>query len=246
MPLLEEFDKTGNFLFRYRSYIPLFLYIIATAAIIISPYELLHFNNIYWAMCCLFVSLSGLIIRALTIGFTPAGTSGRNTTEGQIAEAINTKGMYSIVRHPLYLGNFLMWLGLIIYVAIPWFIILAIAFFWLYYERIIFAEEQFIRNKFGDNFVQWAEKTPAFIPNFNKWQKAELSFSFKNVLKREYSGFFAVMISFTWVNFIKYFFVKDLINIDTWWVIGGIIGFVIYIILRSLKKYSSILSVEGR
>ena len=139
-----------------------------------------------------------------------------------------------------------MWLGLIIYVAIPWFIIFAIAFFLLYYERIMFAEEQFIRNKFGDNFVQWAEKTPAFIPNFNKWQKAELSFSFKNVLKREYSGFFAVMISFTWVNFIKYFFIKDLINVDIWWIIGGIIGFVIYIILRSLKKYSSILSVEGR
>lgn len=246
MPLVEEFDKTGNILFRYRSYIPIFLYFIATIAIIFSPLEILPFNNFYWGLFCLIVSFSGLLIRAFTLGYTPAGTSGRNTSEGQIAEKINTKGMYSIVRHPLYLGNFLMWFGLIIYTAIPWLIIFSVAFFWIYYERIMFAEEQFIRNKFGENFIQWASKTPAFLPNFNKWERPELPFSIKNVLKREYSGFFAVLISFAWLNFVKYYFLYNVVKIDLWWIFGALIGFIIYIILRSLKKYSTFLNVEGR
>ncbi|NLL27934.1 MAG: DUF1295 domain-containing protein [Bacteroidales bacterium] len=48
--------------------------------------------------------------------FIPKGISGKNT-EKQIADFLNTKGMYSIVRHPLYLGDFLMWLGLFIYIG---------------------------------------------------------------------------------------------------------------------------------
>ncbi|HRS53931.1 MAG TPA: DUF1295 domain-containing protein [Bacteroidales bacterium] len=119
MGLYEEFVRTGNFLFKNRSFIPLFLYVIATIAIIISPFEICTFNNVWWSMLCFAISIFGLIIRALTIGYTPAGTSGRNTKEGQIAETLNTTGMYSIVRHPLYLGNFIMWLGLILYIAIP-------------------------------------------------------------------------------------------------------------------------------
>ncbi|HRS53930.1 MAG TPA: hypothetical protein P5250_04420 [Bacteroidales bacterium] len=124
--------------------------------------------------------------------------------------------------------------------------VFSIAFFWLYYERIMFAEEEFIKNKFREVFNNWAQKTPAFIPNFKKWQQPELKFSLKNVLKREYSGFFAVIISFVWLNFIKYYFLKNNFNIDIWWIVIGIIGTLIYIILRTLKKYSNVLNVKGR
>jgi len=55
------------------------------------------------------LSMFGFIIRAIAIGTTPKGTSGRNTKEGQVAESLNTKGIYSMVRHPLYLGNYFMW-----------------------------------------------------------------------------------------------------------------------------------------
>ncbi|MGB8874133.1 MAG: hypothetical protein WCC75_12145, partial [Desulfobaccales bacterium] len=48
---------------------------------------------------------------SLPWGLPPRGTSGRNT-QGQVAETLNTTGIYSLVRNPLYLGNFLIWLGL--------------------------------------------------------------------------------------------------------------------------------------
>jgi protein-S-isoprenylcysteine O-methyltransferase Ste14 len=246
MALAEEFEKTGNWLFRYRSFMPLVLFLIATLVIIFEKDELADFHNIYWNLGCYGISLLGLLIRAVTIGYTPRGTSGRNTQQGQIAESLNTKGIYSTVRHPLYLGNFFMWLGLILYVGTPWFIVFSMAFFWIYYERIMFAEEQFIRGKFGQQFLDWSARTPAFFPCFNRWQKPELTFSLRNVLKREYSGFFGNIFSFLYLNFIKNYFYDGQIWLDFKWQIAGSAGFIIFITLRSLKKYTKVLSVEGR
>ncbi len=246
MALAEEFEKSGNWLFKKRSYIPVALYVAVTAVIILERDELYDFHNLYWNLGCFAISVLGMIIRALTIGYTPRGTSGRNTSEGQVAERLNTKGMYSLVRHPLYLGNFFMWLGLILYAGTPWFVVFSIAFFWIYYERIMFAEEQFIRSKFGADYLEWSSQIPAFFPGFRKWQKPELSFSLRNVLKREYSGFFGTIFSFAYINFIKNFFLADQVWLDFKWQIAGAAGFVVFIVLRSLKKYTRVLHVEGR
>lgn len=246
MALVEEFEKTGNWLFRYRSFLPLLLYVVATLVIIFYKEELVNFHNIFWNLGCYAISFLGLFIRAFTIGYAPSGTSGRNTHEGQIAETLNTKDIYSVVRHPLYLGNFFMWLGLILYVGTFSFIIFGVAFFWIYYERIMFAEEQFIRSKFSKNYLEWSEHTPAFIPNFRNWSKSELKFSLRNVFKREYSGFFGNIVSFVFVNFIKNYFYDGKIWLDLKWQIAGIAALIIYLTLRSLKKYTKVLSVEGR
>jgi protein-S-isoprenylcysteine O-methyltransferase Ste14 len=246
MALAESFEKSGNWLFRYRSFMPILLYVMATGVVILETKELVNFHFLYWNLACFGVSALGMLIRAITIGFTPKGTSGRNTKEGQVADALNTKGIYSIVRHPLYLGNFFMWLGLILYAGTPWFIIFCLAFFWIYYERIMFAEEQFIRKKFGDEYLAWSSRTPAFFPDFRKWESSELSFSLKNVMKREYSGFFGTIFSFAYINFIKNFFFDGQIWLDVKWQIGGIVGLIVYFVLRSLKKHTKVLHAEGR
>jgi protein-S-isoprenylcysteine O-methyltransferase Ste14 len=246
MGLIEDFKKKGNWLFKKRSFIPIFLYIIAAISLFLTDKEIVDFQNIYWMIGCLSLSFIGLIIRIITVGLTPKGTSGRNTSSGQVAEQLNTKGIYSVVRHPLYLGNFLMWLGLIIYVGIPEFIIFAVFFFWIYYERIMFAEEEFIRNKFGQSFVDWSKKTPAFIPSFKNHVKSNLDFSWKSVLRREYSGFFATFFSFILINFLKkYFYFGEYIP-NYFWIYATAIAFVIFITLRSLKKYTKVLHTEDR
>jgi protein-S-isoprenylcysteine O-methyltransferase Ste14 len=111
-----------------------------------------------WEVGCLLVSLLGLGVRILTIGHAPKDTSGRNT-QGQVAGTLNTTGMYSVVRHPLYLGNYLMWLGISMFLHTWWFVALMTALFALYYERVMFAEEAFLRQKFGDAFERWADAT---------------------------------------------------------------------------------------
>ncbi|MBE0639624.1 MAG: DUF1295 domain-containing protein [Bacteroidales bacterium] len=202
MALQEELEKQGLFLFKYRSYLPLIVLFIGfvlymrtemypeTFFLEETPYE------IYFEMICLVISLFGLVIRVYTVGYTPKNTSGRNTKEGQVAESLNTTGIYSMVRHPLYLGNFLMWLGPAMLTGHFWFIIAFVFFYWVYYERIMFAEEQFLRKKFGQQYLDWSDEVPAFVPAYKKFKKPNLMFSWKKVLKKEKNGLFALFLIF--------------------------------------------------
>ncbi len=123
-------------------------------------------------MIFLGVSLFGEAIRIYTVGFAPENTSGRNTEAGQIADELNMTGIYSLVRHPLYVGNFFMWLGPVLFLRSVVFAVFFVLVYWLYYERIMFAEEQFLRRKFGETYDKWSEKVSAFIPGFEGIYKA--------------------------------------------------------------------------
>lgn len=246
MPLREEFERSGNWLFRRRSWLPMLLYPFAIAILYFyrdRTYPCL--TNSSWSLFCLFVSFAGLFIRALTVGQTPKGTSGRNT-EKQVAECLNHTGIYSVVRHPLYLGNFLMWLGLFLYPGIWWFVALCTLAYWLYYERIMFAEEEFLRRSYSQAYEEWARQTPAFIPRLTGWRPSSLSFSLRNVLKREYNGMFATVVSFTVLNAIGHFFATRHFQVDILWQVVFGLGAVTFLILRSLKKYTNILEIAGR
>lgn len=246
MALREEFEKSGGWLFRWRSYMPLLMVGILIASLRNFHY-LDHSEKIdeLWEGFCLAVSFFGLAIRIFTIGYTPRGTSGRNTKE-QIAETLNIKGIYSVVRHPLYLGNFFIWLGIVLF-AHQWELtLICILSFWLYYERIMFAEEAYLRSKFGQVYELWAEETPAFIPSFSKWARPELPFSVRNVLKREYNGFFVIILSMTLLELTGNIFVEKRLELNLMWNIILSVGFLVWFTLRTLKKKTTLLHVEGR
>ena len=249
MAMIEELERSGNWLFRGRSYFPLVLYALMAVVIGMKWDPLFREFDTVIALCCIALSMLGLVIRALTIGYTPRGTSGRNTKAGQVAEVLNTKGMYSLVRHPLYLGNFFMWLGIMIYVGNLWFTVVCCLLYWLYYERIMFAEEGYLRVKFGQSYLDWSVDVPSFWPRNLKWKSPDVDFSVRNVLKREYNGFFAVFLSLALVSAGKTY-----IHITTDWEAllnpfwqKALIGsFAVFFTLRSLKRYSRLLHVEGR
>jgi len=246
MALIEELNMQGNRLFKHRSNLPIPFAVIGMALYIYTIYfggKAEH--TLLFETSCLAVGLLGLLIRAITLGYTPRGTSGRNT-HGQVAESLNTKGMYSIMRNPLYLGNFFMWFAIILFINIHWFSLFYIMCFWVYYERIIFAEENFLRNKYGEPYINWTLKTPIFLPRLSGWKKPELFFSFKNVLKREYSGFFAIFFTFTLFDLVENFVRESTWEIDSFWMYALLISGLITFILRTLKKKTKILNVSGR
>ncbi|MBA4349268.1 MAG: hypothetical protein C0415_04675 [Thermodesulfovibrio sp.] len=247
MTIHNELEKQGNWLFRWRSYLPLLILPILLIALNESEFfeRVLGVSDLFWEILCLLLSFVGLTIRCLTIGYTPKGTSGRNTKE-QIAEVLNTTGMYSVVRHPLYLGNFIIFLGIILFIQVWWFALIAVLAFFIYYERIMFAEEAFLLAKYGVLFSEWAGKTPAFLPKFKNWQKPVLPFSFKNVLKREYTAFFVITTSFPVLDALEDLFVEGKLQLDIGWGLLFIIGLITYLLLRTLKKKSNLLDVEGR
>lgn len=249
MALREEFTKTGNWLFKWRSYFPLLIF----PFLLIALREPKYLEQAagataehLWEGFCIAVSFTGLLVRCVVVGYAPKRTSGRNT-ERQKAETLNTEGLYSVARHPLYLGNFFIFLGVALFIQTIWFIILAILSFWLYYERIMFAEEEFLRGKFGEAFLRWAEKTPAFLPKFRNWQKPALTFSSRNILKREYTAFFLIITSFSAMDLLGDIFTHNKLKAeDSMWLILFIAGLIIYLILRTLKTKTKILNVDGR
>lgn len=246
MALREEFENTGNWLFRWRSYLPLIG--IGIFLLALREYEYPgHSERLdhIWEVVCLIVSFFGLGIRIVTIGHTPKGTSGRNTKH-QVAETLNTTGIYSVVRNPLYLGNFFMGLGIALFAHLWWLTLIYILIFWLYYERIIFAEEAYLRNKFGNEYLEWANKTPVFIPKVSQYRKANLPFSLRNVLRREYNGFFVVIVTLFVLETVGEIFAEGRLEFDLGWIFLLGISFVVWMVLRSLKKYTNVLNLEGR
>jgi len=172
-------------------------------------------------------------------------SSGRNT-RAQIADVLNTTGWYSVVRHPLYVGNYFMWLGVALFPRNAWLVIVVSLAFWLYYERIMFAEEAFLRQQFGDTFETWAAQTPAFIPNFRRWVSPKLPFSWKMVLRREYSGLYGVIASLTLLEAVGNFIVEGRLELDTMWTVLFATTTIVYVVLLSLKRRTRLLAVSGR
>lgn len=111
----------------------------------------------------------------------------------------------------------------------------------------MFAEEEFLRERFGESFQRWAEKTPAFLPKFRNWKKPALTFSFRNILKREYTAFFLIITAFSVLDILGDVFTQDKFKIeDSMWLILFIAGLIIYFILRTLKTRTKFLNVAGR
>ena len=248
MALREELERQGDWLFRWRSYVlPVALLILLLVLLSARDSEQTHgvTGDGLYTEFCLAVSFFGLVMRCLTVGHVPKGTSGRNTRE-QIAESLNTTGMYSILRHPLYFGNFIIYLGIILSLQVWWLAPLIILAIILYIERIMLAEEGFLRGKFGDSYLQWANRTPAYWPRFKQWQRPSLPFSFRNVLKREYTGFFGIIAVFTLLETLDGLVSKGRPNLGSSWLAFFLAGLLIYLILRTLKKKTTFLDVEGR
>lgn len=245
MPLQEEFERSGLWLFRWRSYLPLAFFGIFIAAM--DEYRYIGNSELMdeiWEGLCLLVSFFGLGIRIFTVGHTPKATSGRNT-KGQVANTLNTTGMYSLVRHPLYLGNFFMFLGPVLFAHTWWLTLIYILSFWLYYERIMFAEEAFLRKKFGEEYLRWAHNTPAFIPRFKNYRKPDLQFSLKKVLRKEYNGFFAVIL----IMFILEGFGEVVLHrrpeFDIQWIVLLSIGFIVWATIKTIKNRTTWLHKYG-
>jgi protein-S-isoprenylcysteine O-methyltransferase Ste14 len=136
--------------------------------------------------------------------------------------------------------------GLILFLQSPLALALLAMFFWIYYERIIMREEEFLREKFGDEYLRWTERTPVIFPGFSRWEKPSLPFSARTVLRREYSGFFCVIAVMTLFQAIGDWTVKKEFVIDTGWAVIFGLALILYLTLRTLKKKTRILHAPGR
>lgn len=176
----------GNFFFKYRSY--LFVPILLILIIFTKPQ--MSFNsriadNLFDIFGFLF-ALLGFFARVLVIGYKKHGTSSRGTNI--YAEEVVTDGMYRVCRNPLYLANFLMWLGLTIMWWEIYFFVAVVGFFAIEFFFIIKAEESYLSDKFGAVYDDYKKSVPAFFPKIiPPWRdgKPDRPFNWNKVLKNE-------------------------------------------------------------
>lgn len=245
MTLRDDLVAQGNWLFRNRSWIPLAALAALLATLPLAPGPQQGTGRLAWEGFCIALSLSGLLVRAAAIGCKPRGTSGRNR-KVQNAQLLNSTGLYSVVRHPLYLGNALMWAGIAIFPRVLVSAVFVGAFFWVFYERVMLAEEDFLRRKFGAEYEVWAERTPAFVPALALWKRAELPFSLRAVLKAEYPGFLALAIVFTTLRAGLDLAHEHRLVLRPFWVGFLAAGVLAYVVLRTLRKHTAVLQIQGR
>ena len=215
MALIQSMEATGAKLFKYRGQIPVLIFALSLPVLFFTCQKLYasitvtNFHSPVYAICTVISALlviAGLALRAYTVCTTPKGTSGRNTAQ-QVADHLNTKGIYSVVRHPLYLANYLIWAGLLVYTMNAFAFIIVSLVYGIYYERIMMTEEAFLRSKYGDEFEQWAAKVPAFIPKWSLYEGGMLQFSWKTFIRREYATVMSVIFTYFVIDYLLFYLI---------------------------------------
>jgi protein-S-isoprenylcysteine O-methyltransferase Ste14 len=178
----------GGLVFRWRSYLPLLAVVgLSYGAYRVGSDPAATTGNVRLSVALgLMLSACGLALRAYTVGQAPAGTSGRH--RWQFAAALNTFGIYSVVRHPLYLGNMLIWSGVSLTSGWLYGALASAALGGLVFGLIVRHEDGFLRRSFGEEFAEWALVTPAFVPRPGLWRTTRRPFDWRRAVASEYSS----------------------------------------------------------
>ena len=223
--------KLGDILFKYRSFTPVPLIVIVF--VFFKP-QLSTVNNILLLTIGIFVMISGELIRVVSVGFSFSGTSGRENFLR--ADSLNVSGIYSIVRNPLYIGNLLIYSGLLIVYsniyALLFFDILLI----IQYYFIILSEENFLKNTYGNEYSKYKKNTNSILPKFGNYRKPENEFdSLKVIFKENDSVFNALFIFGIIVLYKGYIFSGNILHGKYFALYFGAL-IVSYILIKLLKK----------
>ena len=173
-------QRVGRVLFRWRSFTPVLLVLVALPLIWRSRGP----ASPLWLVAGLALCAAGQSLRAWVLGQVPDGTSGQN--ERLIAVSLNTDGPYALTRNPLYLGNLGITLGLCLIAHDVWLLCIVALLFAVQYRAIIAAEEQFLRDRFGPQYEAWCARVPRFWP---RWADARSArpWNFRRALRKEHN-----------------------------------------------------------
>ena len=235
--------RVGDFLFRWRSYLPLLLLPVAALGIARARHLFAsHGADLVWEFACLSLALAGLALRVWTVGGAARGTSGRNTRQ-QKATSLNTTGPYSIVRHPLYVANGMIVISLSLFmhgwIAPTVVTVLTI----VYYACIAWREEQFLRERFGPAFREWAARVPALVPAVGRYVPAARPFQWNVAVRREFYAATLILVAPFFLDMAEDYQDTGRLVFDPVWVVTATLGVLLFVILRYLKKYTSVLDV---
>jgi protein-S-isoprenylcysteine O-methyltransferase Ste14 len=88
-------------------------------------------------------------------------------THDQRGIEVVSSGAFRYVRHPLYLGSILIYLGLTVSTA-SLFCLALLVIIVLFYNYIAAYEEKLLETKFGETYIAYENKTGKWVPGISK------------------------------------------------------------------------------
>ena len=188
--------NTGNLLFKYRSYtpIPLALYILYNS----HP----EIQNMLIGFILIAIGES---LRMWAVRY--AGGVTRTTKVG--APSLCTSGPYSYTRNPLYIGNMIIYSG-VVFVAgslnILSMLIITWAFFIIQYYLIINLEQNTLIDIFGKEYKNYMNNVPILFPRLSSWKNKDkyVPIKFSKTIKTEKRTLQNIILLILIIYFIHY------------------------------------------
>ena len=177
----------GNFLFKYRNMV-----FPAVLLLLLAGFKPGHTAgngsyDIYLVAAGILIIISGQAIRAMVIGLAYIKRGGLNKKVH--ADDLVSTGIFAHCRNPLYLGNLLIVLGLLVVHNNFWVYAIGLGFFLVSYSAIVIAEETYLQNKFGDEYTAYCNKTGRWSFNFHGLGKTfeDMQFNWRRVILKDYT-----------------------------------------------------------
>lgn len=222
--------RLGKFLFRFRSFTPLPL--ILLTFIFFKPVS----PSWLWTAVGLAAAFLGEGIRVHCVGYAGSGTSGRESYLK--ADSLNTSGLYSLTRNPLYWGNGLIFAGLLIVYAQPTALALFIVFLFLQYHFIVLAEESFLREQYGSAYEEYCRRVSRWLPLSRPYAPPGRPFDIKKVVFKENDSCFNLLLTALLILAWKESFFSGRVRQPLFFVGAALLLILVYIWIKILKKKS--------
>jgi protein-S-isoprenylcysteine O-methyltransferase Ste14 len=209
MPNLNQIlVNCGNFLYHWRK--PVLPIVFFGAVLVTQPALFLGSELMDYLITVLglLVTLAGQTIRLLTIGFAYIHRGGKN--RHVYATRLVTGGIYSHTRNPMYVGSFLIHLGLSIVYGSVFVTLVVLVVFGFVYLAVISAEEDFLKKKFGLEYEEFMNRVNRFWPDFRGLPATLKGFDYydwRRVLRKESGTILGTVLGLVFILGWKTYFI---------------------------------------
>ena len=95
------------------------------------------------------------------------------------SQSLVTAGPYTVTRNPMYLGTFLIGLGMLLMLYPFWSALIYAVIFFLRFRTTIKKEEDYLSAQFGNAYQDYCARVPRFFPKPAGWMTINTIFSWE-------------------------------------------------------------------
>lgn len=203
LPARPLLVRCGNWFFRYRDAV--FPLVFVLLAVLLRPGFPFGSRALDYVVDVvgLATAAAGQLLRVAVIGLAYIRRGGKD--KRIYASALVQEGFFAHSRNPLYLGNGLVLLGLLLIHGSPFFLLAGGGFYLFAYLSITAAEEKFLHQTFGAEYLEYMRRVPRYVPRLQGLGNTlkGMAFDWRRVVRKEYNS------TFTWLTCVMALFVWE-------------------------------------